>query len=75
MTSGSEIISHTSVTVEGVCDHVVETDCARPRLTTAVSGEKLSFGFGVDSWLWRVLRFVGEAFTGEASSGGGKLVG
>jgi hypothetical protein len=54
----------------------VETDCARPRFTTAVlSDEKLSFGFGVDSWLWRVLRFVGEAFSGEASSGGGKFLG
>lgn len=68
MTSGKDMRSQASVTVEGVCDHVVEIDLARPRVDTGPFGEGVEVG--VDSSLWRVFRFVGDAFVGESSGGG-----
>lgn len=64
MTSGKDMKSQTSVAVEGVCDHVVEIDLARPRVETA------PFGEGVDSSLCRDFRFVGDDFVGDSSGGG-----
>ena len=68
MTSGKDTRSQTSTVVEGVCDHVVEIDLARPRVETAPFGEGVEVG--VDSSLWRDFRFVGDAFVGDSSGGG-----
>lgn len=75
-TSGSETKSQTSVTVDGVCDQVVETDWERGREMGAPS----VVGVESSSLCPRVLRLVGDDFagddlSGEASSGGGKFLG
>ena len=65
MTSGSEMASHQSVSVDGVWDHVVEKERARDR---GDDGALSAFVDGVEALEERVVRFVGEDLAGVSSS-------